>query len=296
MIPPGTSVTVNDRTVEVVANDPTLDNPTRGHRAGDIRENWDKNGHFFPALAGIDQWVCRASSGGTPVGVGGIDPGVWDTILIDPSGGTVTGVTGTAPITVTPASPNPNVSHDNSGVTPGTYNQVLVDAKGHVTLGGVTPDPYVLFFTYGPLGGGPPNASGSDGTLPILAGGEGTPIFWLRPSTDINNVSAVGTVSDQFIVEWYVDTVYTTCAIQVFVRHVGLSSSDAAPVTMTMAVTKNGTATATGVAIPASETDTAHLDSQSVVFTIGDLVGVRVSFSSNYASGTLLCTVRVKLT
>ncbi len=58
-----------------------------------------------------------------------------------PSGGsgTVTSVTGTAPISVATGTTTPVVSHDASGVTPGTFGdgthvaRVTVDAKGHVT-------------------------------------------------------------------------------------------------------------------------------------------------------------------
>jgi hypothetical protein len=50
------------------------------------------------------------------------------------SGGTVTGVTATSPI-VSSGGTAPVISHANSGVTVGTYNNVTVNATGHVTGG-----------------------------------------------------------------------------------------------------------------------------------------------------------------
>jgi len=46
----------------------------------------------------------------------------------------VTAVTATAPISSS-GGDTPNITHDNSGVTAGTYDSVTVDAKGHVTGG-----------------------------------------------------------------------------------------------------------------------------------------------------------------
>lgn len=60
--------------------------------------------------------------------------------------GTVTDVTGTSPIVITgSATTTPNVTHDVSGVNPGTFGspsagvgiQITVDAKGHVTGCGI---------------------------------------------------------------------------------------------------------------------------------------------------------------
>ncbi len=62
-------------------------------------------------------------------------------------GGTIESITGTAPISVT-AGASPVVSHDPSGVTPGTYTNatVVVDAEGHVTAAsdGVATDDHLV--------------------------------------------------------------------------------------------------------------------------------------------------------
>lgn len=58
------------------------------------------------------------------------------TLVPNGSGGAVASVTGTAPITVDNTDPaNPIVTHDASGVTPGSYTSanITVDADGHVT-------------------------------------------------------------------------------------------------------------------------------------------------------------------
>ncbi len=57
--------------------------------------------------------------------------------MIPPNDDGVTAVTATAPIAST-GGDTPVISHNNSGVTIGTYDSVTVDAKGHVT-GGTNP-------------------------------------------------------------------------------------------------------------------------------------------------------------
>jgi hypothetical protein len=47
----------------------------------------------------------------------------------------VASVSGSSPISVSAPSGNISISHENSGVTPGTYNKITVDSKGHVTSG-----------------------------------------------------------------------------------------------------------------------------------------------------------------
>jgi len=56
------------------------------------------------------------------------------TWAIPPNDDGVTAVTATAPISSS-GGDTPNITHDNSGVTAGTYDSVTVDAKGHVTGG-----------------------------------------------------------------------------------------------------------------------------------------------------------------
>ena len=56
------------------------------------------------------------------------------TMSIPPNDDGVTAVTATAPISSS-GGDTPNITHDNSGVTAGTYDSVAVDAKGHVTGG-----------------------------------------------------------------------------------------------------------------------------------------------------------------
>lgn len=56
------------------------------------------------------------------------------TWAIPPDSQGVTSVTATAPISSSGGT-TPNITHDNSGVTAGTYQDVTVDAKGHVTAG-----------------------------------------------------------------------------------------------------------------------------------------------------------------
>ena len=56
------------------------------------------------------------------------------TWAIPPDSQGVTSVTATAPISSSGGT-TPNITHDNSGVTAGTYSSVTVDAKGHVTAG-----------------------------------------------------------------------------------------------------------------------------------------------------------------
>ena len=56
------------------------------------------------------------------------------TWAIPPNDDGVTAVTATAPISSS-GGDTPNITHDNSGVTAGTYDSVTVDAKGHVTSG-----------------------------------------------------------------------------------------------------------------------------------------------------------------
>ena len=59
------------------------------------------------------------------------------TWAIPPNDDGVTAVTATAPISSS-GGDTPNITHDNSGVTAGTYDSVTVDAKGHVTAGSNT--------------------------------------------------------------------------------------------------------------------------------------------------------------
>jgi hypothetical protein len=68
---------------------------------------------------------------------GTISTGVWQGSSISTSytDAKVTSVSGTSPITVTPTSGAVVVSHNTSGVGAGTYNNVTVDANGHVTGG-----------------------------------------------------------------------------------------------------------------------------------------------------------------
>lgn len=47
----------------------------------------------------------------------------------------VSSIVANAPISVSASAGSVTVSHNNSGVTPGTYNSVTVDAKGHITSG-----------------------------------------------------------------------------------------------------------------------------------------------------------------
>ena len=56
------------------------------------------------------------------------------TMTIPPNDDGVTAVTATAPISST-GGDTPNITHDTSGVTSGTYDTVTVDNKGHVTAG-----------------------------------------------------------------------------------------------------------------------------------------------------------------
>ena len=56
------------------------------------------------------------------------------TMSIPPNDDGVTAVTATTPISSS-GGDTPNITHDNSGVTAGTYDSVAVDAKGHVTGG-----------------------------------------------------------------------------------------------------------------------------------------------------------------
>ena len=56
------------------------------------------------------------------------------TMSIPPNDDGVTAVTATTPISSS-GGDTPNITHDNSGVTAGTYDSVTVDAKGHVTAG-----------------------------------------------------------------------------------------------------------------------------------------------------------------
>ena len=56
------------------------------------------------------------------------------TMTIPPNDQGVTSVTATAPISSSGGT-TPNITHDTSGVTAGTYDSVTVDAKGHVTGG-----------------------------------------------------------------------------------------------------------------------------------------------------------------
>ena len=56
------------------------------------------------------------------------------TWAIPPDTQGVTSVTATAPISSSGGT-TPNITHDNSGVSAGTYDSVTVDAKGHVTAG-----------------------------------------------------------------------------------------------------------------------------------------------------------------
>jgi hypothetical protein len=56
------------------------------------------------------------------------------TWAIPPNDDGVTAVTATAPISSS-GGDTPNITHDDSGVTAGTYDSVTVDAKGHVTGG-----------------------------------------------------------------------------------------------------------------------------------------------------------------
>ena len=56
------------------------------------------------------------------------------TMSIPPNDDGVTAVTATTPISSS-GGDTPNITHDNSGVTAGTYDSVTVDAKGHVTSG-----------------------------------------------------------------------------------------------------------------------------------------------------------------
>lgn len=61
----------------------------------------------------------------------------------DPTAGLVSSVLGTAPISVSTVAGVATVSHNDSGVTPGTYNYggFTVDAKGHITAATFAPVP-----------------------------------------------------------------------------------------------------------------------------------------------------------
>ena len=56
------------------------------------------------------------------------------TMTIPPNDQGVTSVTATAPISSSGGN-TPNITHDASGVSAGTYDSVTVDTKGHVTAG-----------------------------------------------------------------------------------------------------------------------------------------------------------------
>ena len=55
-------------------------------------------------------------------------------MTIPPNDQGVTSVTATAPISSSGGT-TPNITHDTSGVSAGTYDSVTVDVKGHVTAG-----------------------------------------------------------------------------------------------------------------------------------------------------------------
>ena len=57
----------------------------------------------------------------------------WTQAVFGSYGGTVTNITGNSPISVVNGSTTPSISLSNSGVTPGTYNSVIVDVHGLVT-------------------------------------------------------------------------------------------------------------------------------------------------------------------
>jgi len=82
------------------------------------------------------------------------------------SAGTVTSVGASAPI-ASSGGATPTISHNNSGVSPGDYSKVTVDAKGHVTTG-ATAQYQQFVYTVG------------GGSFAFITDGSGNPVFSLE--------------------------------------------------------------------------------------------------------------------
>lgn len=121
-------------------------------------------------VAGWNGTTPSAISAGSGVTISG------GTISATGSGGTVTDVTATSPISSSGGA-TPNITHDDSAVTPGshTYASVTVDQKGHVTAVSSGTSPVTSVGASSPLsssGGATPTISiGS--TIQVADGGTG---------------------------------------------------------------------------------------------------------------------------
>lgn len=151
-------------------------------------------------------------------------------------------------------------------------------------------DPFVLALGYGP--------DDLDGTLPMFGGGGGLPcFFWLHPFTSLDNASPVATggSDDHAIIEWEAGGSYTRAQLDIFVRSSSLSGSPG-PGVLTVVITKNGSDTAVGTTIAASETDQRHNTSGTLSIADGDTVGVKIKENADFTGGFLIAHFILRLT
>lgn len=204
-------------------------------------------------------------------------------IKIDATGaGGVTTVTVTAPITNSGTVTAPNIGHADSAVTPGTYDSVTVDQKGHVTAGtnpsrvatvtttspvtntGTATNPVIDLLTSGATAGTYTNATvtvtakgivtaASSGTAPVTSVGVSAPITSTGGATPTIGLSAT-TTNDGGTVVKQASTPGTqqTGHANISGRGIFGSGVTATSTTTTDAITVSNTSATAGSAINAS--------------------------------------------
>lgn len=144
----------------------------------------------------------------------------------------------------------------------------------------VTRHPFTLHLGYGP--------DDFSGTLPMATAGGSVPgNCWLHPFTSAANVTmmANGTPDDHGVIEWEVSDTFRYARLDFFVRQASFSGSGAV---VTATITKNGSDTAIGSTINASETDTRHTATGGLALADGDTVGIHLTQNANYTGGSLI--------